>query len=83
MSFDINNQPFIERVHGVAAFVLAYSLIKIQTRAPMQSFVWCDTKTHWSPEALAQRKINRKIYFDKKYPERPYIVTPGDAQWPN
>jgi hypothetical protein len=80
---DYFDQPFVERITGVAAFMFAYSFIKIQSQAPMQSFAWCDTKAHWSPEALAQRKINRKIYFDTKYPDRPQIVKPGDREWPN
>jgi hypothetical protein len=81
MTFDLNDQPFVERLRGRAAFVFAYSFISIQSRAPMQSFAWCDAKAYWSPEALAQRKINRKIFFDKKYPERPRIITKGDDLW--
>jgi hypothetical protein len=69
-----DNQPFVERLTGTAAFLFAYSFVKIQSQAPMQSFAWCDTKAHWSTKALEQRKINRKIYFDMKYPECPYII---------
>jgi hypothetical protein len=70
-----DNQPFVERLTQKLLLQFAYSFIKIQSQAPMQSFAWCDTKAHWSPEALAQRKINRKIYFDTAYPEHTYIFT--------
>jgi hypothetical protein len=75
---ETDNQPFVERLTGMAAFLFAYSFVKIQSQAPMQSFAWCDTKAHWSPEALAERKINRKIYFDMKYPEWLSIIMPSD-----
>jgi hypothetical protein len=82
--FDFDpNAPFMERLSGIMATLFAVKWCAKMAMLPMQSFAWSETKAHWSPEALAQRKINRKIYFDTKYPERPYIITPGDQQWQN
>ncbi len=80
--FDVN-APFVERLTGIVACLFAVKLCAKMATLPMQSEVWAETKALWSPKALAQRKINRKIYFDRMYPEGPTIITPGDAQWLN
>lgn len=42
--------------------------------------IW-NARRHWSPESLSQRIMNRKIYFDTKYPDRPTIIIKGDKEW--
>lgn len=75
--------PFIERLSGLAATFFAVKFCAKMSTLPMRSEVWFEAKAYYSPEALAQRAANYKLYFDKKYPERPFIITRGDREWPN
>lgn len=75
------NAPFVERLSGPAATLFAVKFCAKMSTSPIRSEAWAYTKEHWSPEALAQRAANRKLFFDKKYPERPFIITKGDREW--
>lgn len=77
------NAPFVELLTGAAATLFAVKFYAKMSTLSMHSEVWTNTQAYWTPEACAQRAVNRKLFFDRKYPERPYIVMPGDKQWPN
>ena len=77
------NAPFVERLTGFAAQLFAWNWLTKMANLPMPSYAWADTAAHWSLAALEQRRRNRKIYFDTKYPDRPKIIVPGDKLWPN
>lgn len=71
---DSLDAPFVERLTGAIATIVAVKLANKLAQLPMRSTIWCDTKAHWSPEALAKRAVNRKLYMDTKYPETKLIL---------